>query len=85
MLRKPRAWALDCQSLDDAEALGARQVEVHDTESGLTYRASVALIRARGFQFDRGFGRQIALPLDQWNMERPGAPKAVQLGLALGV
>lgn len=84
-LRRPPAWALDCQSLDDAEALGAREVEIRDAEARLTYRASVALIRAKGFTFDRGFGRQIALPLEFWQVQRPGEPRAVQIALPLGV
>ena len=78
MLRKPRAWAFDWRSLADAERSGARLVEIHDSETGNTYRASVETIRAHGFVFNRGAGRQIALPLDRWAVAHPGEPVAVQ-------
>lgn len=82
MLRRPPAWALDLQSLLDAEAAGATSVEVHDTETGRTYRASVETIRRHGFTFDRGHGRQIGLALDRWTLTRsPAEVAAVQLSL----
>ena len=73
MLRSPRGWALDVQSLKDAERLGAIRVEICDTESGLTYSASVDLILAKGIRLNRRFGEQIALPLHLWKIEQPGA------------
>ena len=81
MLRNPRAWALDTQSLLDAERLGARVVAITDTETGRTFSASVALIRWRGFTFDRGHGRQIALPLGFWTVTARGQGVPVQLSL----
>lgn len=81
MLRRPPAWALDVGSLLEAERLGAKSVQVHDTESGCTYAASVELIHRKGFTFDRGHGRQIALSLDLWTVTRPGQAQAEQLSL----
>ena len=81
MLRKPLAWAMDAQALLDAERSGARLVEIHDSETGNTYRASVETIRAHGFVFDRGHGRQVALVLDRWAVAHPGEPVAAQLCL----
>ena len=81
-LRTPRAWCLDLRSLDDAEAAGAVRVEIHDVESGCVYRADIALIRRRGFRVSRGFGVQVALPLELWAVTRPGQPAARQLSLA---
>ncbi len=81
MLRKPPAWALDLQSLCDAERMGARWVELFDRDTGGRYRASVELVRRHGFVFDRGHGRQIGLPLDRWTVTRPGEPRAEQLTL----
>ena len=78
-LREPRAWAVDCQSLADAESLGAEMVEIVDVETDVTYSASIARIRAKGFLLDRGFGQQICLPLQFWSVRR-----AEQLVLALG-
>ncbi len=73
MLRSPRGWALDVKSLRDAEEAGARNVELEDVDNGLTYSASVDLIRAKGIQLNRGYGPQIALPLNSWTTETPGA------------
>ncbi len=82
-LRRPPAWALDVQSLADAERLGARSVQITDAETGIVYTAPIALIRAKGFVFDRGHGRQIALPLAEWQVHRPGEPVAQQLPLGV--
>lgn len=72
MLRRPLAWALDLQSLKDAEAAGARRVALHDRESGRVYEAAISLIRQRGFVFNRGHGQQIGLPLAHWHVVRAG-------------
>ncbi len=80
MLRTPKAWALDCQSLADAEQHGAHLVAIHDADSGRTYTATCEAIRRDGFTLDRGFGRQIALPLDRWQLTG-GAMVAVQMSL----
>jgi hypothetical protein len=77
-LRCPPAWALDCHSLDDAERLGAQRVEIQDLDSGQTYTASIPLIRQFGFTLDRGWGKQIALPLQLWTCH---STKAQQLRL----
>ena len=70
MLRKPPAWALDVQSLLDAEAAGAREVEILDVETNRRWRASVALLRSdKAFELNRGFGLQVALPLRLWQVE----------------
>jgi hypothetical protein len=80
-LRRPLGWALDMRSLADAERLGARRVELYDRDSGQVYAAPIALIRARGFELDRGFGQQIALALDLWRVERPGQARQLRLEL----
>jgi len=71
-LRSPRGWALDVQSLQDAEKAGAKTVELRDTETGNTYAASIALIRAKGIRLNRGWGEQIACPLTMWQVHIPG-------------
>jgi hypothetical protein len=78
-LRTPPAIALDVQSLADAEKAGALRVEILDTESKTRYKATVAHILRAGFAVDRGFGRQIALPLDAWIRQRPGEPTQLNL------
>ncbi len=72
-LKTPPGWALDSQSLTDAESYGARVVEIHDTETSITYAATIERIRNKGFAFNRGFGQQICLPLQHWVVEHPGA------------
>ena len=82
-LHSPRAWAIDCQSLAEAESLGAEAVEIEDTETGAIYTASIERIRNKGFVIDRGFGQQVCLCLQSWAVHRLGEPQ--QLTLALGV
>jgi len=80
-LRTPRAWALDVCSLDEAERLGARVVSIRDAESGTTYTASCALIRKRGFVFNRRHGHQIGLALEHWRATGGKRSGPVQLAL----
>lgn len=77
MLRTPRAWASDIAALAAARQAGATHIEIEDSESGALYRASIAEMLEHGFTFDRGFGLQVALPLDKW--QRPD--KGTQLDL----
>ncbi len=79
-LTTPPGWALDSQSLTDAESHGARVVEIHDTETGITYSAPIGLVRERGFALNRGYGHQVVLALKYWSVGHPGAR---QLALAL--
>ena len=72
-LRKPEpAIALSLESLKRAEDLGALFVQVYDAESHVTYSAAISHIRARGFEVDRGFGKQLALPLAGWAKSTKG-------------
>lgn len=77
MLTRPRAWACDVAALDQARAAGAVWVEVHDADTGATYRAALADFYRRGLALDRGHGAQLALPLTCWDvaggrLSRPG-------------
>ena len=85
-LRKPPAIAFDLCSLQEAQDLGARLVCVRDSETGRQYLASVDAIWHFGFEFDRGFGRQLALPLERWSVfGRDNAPYVqAQLGIREG-
>ena len=66
MLRRPPGWALDVADLDLAEAAGAHFVELREQERGVTYRAPIARIRAKGLPLERGYGKQLALSLGHW-------------------
>lgn len=79
LLQRPRGWAADLSSLRDALAAGATHIEIHDTENGATYRASIRTMLDTGAEFDRGFGRQIVLPLADW--QRPDLGEGSQLTL----
>lgn len=65
-LKYPRAIAFDISSLKAAWEAGARIVEVRDKDTRRVYRADIAYIRENGFCFDRGHGKQIGLPLYEW-------------------
>ncbi len=69
------AWEVPTlQDLATARAAGALGVRVEDTESGRVYLADWAALDAHGYTFDRGYGRQIALPLRYWQLEGAPAP-----------
>jgi len=74
ILRVPPAIAVDTEALRAAEHLGAREVLVEDTENGTLYRASIAMFWEHGFEFNRGFGDQVGLPLHRWKVQRKGEP-----------
>jgi hypothetical protein len=78
MLRHPRALAFDVSTLNEAEMIGAKWVEVFDLDYKTVYRASIRLIWEKGRRFSRGFGEQIFLTLENFTITRPGGP--VQLG-----
>jgi len=65
-LRKPRAIALDQDSLIQAKNLGARIVKIVDLDTGIIYIVTIDLFYEKGFRFNRGFGDQIGLTLDHW-------------------
>jgi hypothetical protein len=79
MLRKPQAIAISLDALMQAESAGAVYVEVLDHETGTRYQTSLEHIRKAGFAFERGYGRQIGLPLECWATLRPGAPRQLSL------
>lgn len=78
-LRRPRAIAFDVSTLHDAEAAGARRVEVTDSDTGRVYQLPLSTIWAKGFEFNRGFGDQWGVPLGEWL--RPGEQAVEQPSL----
>jgi hypothetical protein len=80
-LRQPPAIAWDVCVLEQAERKGATRTEVLDTESGYIYTAPLQHFWRFGLRLDRGHGAQVALPLDRWQVTRPGERQAVQLEL----
>lgn len=68
-LKRPPAWAQDAAALKTAESLGA-EVAVFESRCGTRrWIAPLRFFRLHGFEFDRGAGRQVALPLAYWRTE----------------
>lgn len=65
-LHTPPAIAFNVSSLKAAKANGAVYVHITDTGTDLTYVARIEKIEREGFKVERGYGDQIALPLNQW-------------------
>lgn len=81
MLREPKGWAVDVQSLADAEELGAASVEIVDVETDVTYSATIARIQEKGFRLDRGHGAQVAVPLRLWSVSSDDARQLSLFGV----
>lgn len=81
LLKKPLAWAFDIGIIEQAKRDGATVVEIFDTESKKTYRASIANFETYGFTFNRGFGDQIGLPLHFWSISNTNI---IQFAFELG-
>lgn len=75
MLRAPRGWALDADTLADLRALGVASVVVTDTETGTVYAAPLAEFDAHGVAFNRGAGPQVCLLVGYWRVN--GQPPAL--------
>jgi hypothetical protein len=78
-LHKPPAIAFDVGSLEQAQKLGATQVKIIDLDSGIVYKVTIELILEKGFRFNRGYGNQIGLTLNYWQLE--GSTQNPQLAL----
>jgi len=76
-LRRPPAIAFDISSLYDALDAEAVTVHVTDEETGRVYVARIADILRDGKRFNRGYGKQIFLPLSRWR--HPDAPEQLSL------
>lgn len=68
MLVTPPAWAIQAEALERAISLGARTLEVVNSETGVTYTATIDDVIAHGVRFDRGYGLQVALPIARWSV-----------------
>lgn len=68
-LKKPNGISFLVSSLDAAESLGASVVVVVDRETEKVFRASLADVRRFGVLVDRGYGLQLALTFDHWQVD----------------
>ena len=71
-LRRPEAYGLEVSLLAQAEALGVRQVELFESDTGRVLTASLSAFREHGVEIQRGgFAPQLALPLAWWSARDP--------------
>lgn len=73
-LRRPPSIAFDEVVIAKAKELGATHIMVLDKEDGTVYKCSVTQFEAGALHLDRGFGKQMALPMGKWN--QPEAEEA---------
>jgi len=83
LLRKPPAIALDARMYDRYRPY-FDEIEITDTETGTVYRAGAPYFDKRRFVIERGYGKQYALPLSCWSVERPNEPQ-LRLELSKGL
>jgi hypothetical protein len=81
MLRRPPAWAIDCDALDAAERAGATHCTIFETDAQRFYRCSIATWRARGFRLDRGHGTQLGLEIKHWGTTDSPAGRQLKMDL----
>ena len=81
ILFTPPAIAVDIEALNQAEKVGASRADVLDLDSGTHYLASIAHFWKTGFLFNRGFGDQLGLPLENWQVVQKGRVYAEQLSI----
>mgnify|MGYP001484125170 CR=1 FL=1 len=84
-LRQPPAIAVNLDALEAAERAGALRIEVYERESGVTFGTSIAHFKEASFSLDRGFGLQIALPLEGWTRSKRGGGLEARQPLLLEV
>ena len=78
-LHRPPAICFDTNSIKDAETAGASDVCVYDSESDTHYFAKISLIWEKGFEMNRGFGKQIALIMSRWRLTAEPDPEQLNL------
>lgn len=71
-LRKPPAWAMDSDHLDQLRDAGGDAI-VLTADDASVWRATLEDFDEHALTLDRGHGRQRALPLERWQVRRPGA------------
>ena len=71
-LRQPPAWAIDEKILQESINNGVKMVEIFDVETGKIYKVSINYFTKFGIRLNRGFGLQVALPLNYWIVEFHG-------------
>jgi hypothetical protein len=72
ILRKPPAIALSVESLQEAERVGARDIQITDIDLGCVYACTLQHFKSHAFSLQRGgFEPQLALPLELFDVSAP--------------
>ena len=67
-LRVPPAWGIDESAVTTIARAGATTIQIHDTEKGIYYSCELATFQTHCLKIDRGFGKQLALPMKWWRV-----------------
>ena len=67
MLQRSPAIAFDVESISQAKKAGALHIKVIDKDDGTIYETSIQHLRERCIEFNRSYGDQIYLVLEEWN------------------
>ena len=69
MLRKPLAWAIDCDILDRVIIPLCHSIHIIDKDTGYRYIVGVALFKELKQKINRKFGDQYYLELVHWEVK----------------
>lgn len=69
MLRKPLAWAIDCDIFDKVIKPNCLSIKVTDRDNGHVYTAGVKTFEEKCHKINRKFGDQYYLEIIYWNLE----------------
>ena len=85
ILRKPLSWAFDKKIIDEAYANGATDIRIETTDTDKVYKTTMKIFIDKAIKIDRGFGRQVALLIENWTTKSPEetteSPEEKQLSL----
>ena len=68
-LKSPPAWALDESVFAEALGLGVESVEIKTRDTRRRYTVTASTFEKNCRTLDRGFGVQVFLPLNFWDVE----------------
>jgi len=71
MLRTPPSWSFDKKIIDEAYANGATDIRIETTDTDKVYKSSIKNFIDKAITVDRGFGRQVALLIENWTTTTP--------------
>lgn len=79
-LKHPPGIAFAVKALKEAARMGAIEVECLDTETGISYKASMRAFYEKGTSIHRaGWSEQICLTINNWRTDDPKAPRQMAL------